>query len=259
MKELFKETRYDLSAIIVVFLFSLSLLSHAQQNLFNVPSGDITPIDQGFYQHQINFYSCQLQESKVHLTYGLGKNWDIGINLVDLPIIWNNGFALGYNDDPQDKPLYPVLMATAQKQWTLTEKWAINLGTQIGPNLARGGTTDLSFWNYAGIRYHITQGFLIGGLYQSGPNYIGGNEDHVGYWLGYEYHLTERWFLMGDLISGRHKKSSSTIGIVYNLSNKVQLCLARLFSFPGTSTPSGFVLEVNVFTYKYLSGLSEHP
>jgi hypothetical protein len=37
----------------------------AQQNLFNIPSADITPKGKVFYQHQINLYSDRF-ESKGH-------------------------------------------------------------------------------------------------------------------------------------------------------------------------------------------------
>ncbi|MBY0432787.1 MAG: hypothetical protein K2U26_01625 [Cyclobacteriaceae bacterium] len=242
--------------VYLLLLVAATFSASAQQNLFNVPSGDMTPAREGFYQHQINIYSWQAQESKVHLTYGLGKKWDIGVNFVDLPLKWNNGLRLGRNDDPFNKPLYPVLMFTAQKQWILSEKWDVNIGTQAGPNLASGGSTSLAYWNYAGARYHFPKslGFVIGGIYQSTPSYIGGNQEQVGYWFGYEYHLNHRWQLMGDLVSGQNKKSNATFGIVYNLSDKVQLCFARLFSFPNQTLASGFVFELNVFTYKYNNG-----
>lgn len=66
--------------ITILFTF-ISNVSFAQQNLFNIPSGDIAKSKKFFYQHQLNIYSNNL-ESKAHSLFGLGKGWDAGINLV---------------------------------------------------------------------------------------------------------------------------------------------------------------------------------
>ena len=241
-----------MSRFLFVLIVVISFSSQAQQNLFNAPSGDLTPRKDFFYQHQINFYSASSWESKVNLVYGLGKKWDVGVNFVDLPIEWSKGLQFSKND--QVKPYYPILMATAQKQWELSKRWDVNIGTQAGPNLAaQSGRTHFSYWNYSGIRYHNKQVFVIGGLYQTNSNYVGEANALAGYWLGYEIHLNDRWLLMGDFISGDHKKSGSTLGIVYNLSNRVQLCGAGSLAFPNSNNPNGFVFELNVFSYDYNS------
>ena len=85
---------YDVNesaAILFLLLLVVSFPSLAQQNLFNAPSGDLTPRSELFYQHQINLYSPSSWDSKMHLVYGLGKKWDAGINFVDLPIDWSQG------------------------------------------------------------------------------------------------------------------------------------------------------------------------
>ena len=236
--------------ILFLLLLVVSFSSQAQQNLFNAPSGDLTPRSELFYQHQINLYSPSLWDSKIHLVYGLGKKWDAGINFVDLPIDWSQGLQFSKND--LFKPYYPVLMATAQKQWELSKRWDMNIGTQAGINVgAEPGRTQFLFWNYSSIRYHLKRSFVIGGLYQTNSNYVGEANDPVGYWFGYQIDLNDRWLLIGDFTSGDHKKSGSTLGIVYNLSNRVQLCLAGLFGFPNSKNRNGFVFELNVFTYNY--------
>ena len=234
-----------------LFLFMMvASFSQAQQNLFNVPSGDLTPRNELFYQHQINFYSLTSWDSKIHLAYGLGRKWDIGVNFVDLPINWSHGLKFLKND--RSKPYYPVLMATAQKQWDISKRLELNLGTQVGSNFpAESGYTQFAYWNYSGIRLHLKQGFVIGGFYQTNSNYVGEANPLAGYWLGYQIDLSDRWLLTGDFTSGNHAKSGSTLGIVYNLSNRIQLCGAGLFGFPNSNNRNGFVFELNVFTYNY--------
>lgn len=116
--------------IVTILIANTSL---AQQTLFNVPSADITPKNKPFYQHQLNFYSLNEVESNSHLVFGLGKNWDVGINLVDVPVHFGHQPLVSSNDSR--KPFYPLLMASAQKQWVLKEDLSLTVGTQVGPNI----------------------------------------------------------------------------------------------------------------------------
>jgi hypothetical protein len=123
-----------LAVVLVVFSFRFSM---AQQNLFNIPSGDITPKGKFFYQHQLNFYQLDELESKSHIVYGAGKGWDLGVNFVDLPLRFGKGQIISFNDSSKRKPLYPLLMFTLQKQVVLKEELLfLNVGTQVGPNLS---------------------------------------------------------------------------------------------------------------------------
>lgn len=237
--------------ILSLLFFNVCL---AQQNLFNIPSGDITPKNKFFYQHQLNFYSVSDFESKSHLVYGLGKGWDVGVNLVDIPIhIVDEKSSVGFNDYKGRKPLYPLLMATAQKQFVLNEHIFMNVGTQIGPNL----TTELqnkriAHFSYLTFRWQpFKKGFIIAGPYYSNNVFTGGPEHTFGWMAGYEIPLTKNFALMGDFISGQHKKSVSTIGGVYNLGQRAQLCLAALVPYPNRELPDGLVVELNIFGWDF--------
>ena len=137
----------------------------AQQNLFNIPSGDITPKGKFFYQHQINTYNNKF-ESKGHFVYGLGKRWDVGANLVGTGAYFNPDWKPIYNNDfSQRKALTPTLLATLQKQISIAEKWAVNLGTQSGINLT-GYTEKIqpAYFHYGLLSYQSKPGrkLLIG-------------------------------------------------------------------------------------------------
>jgi hypothetical protein len=241
-----------------LFLFTLSIsCAIAQQNLFNIPSGDITRKGKFFYQHQINAYSASQFESKSHLVYGLGKNWDVGLNFVDLPISFQKGTSLLSANDAAGKfPFYPLLMATAQKQFDVGHHFQVNVGTQIGGNLpVKGGQYSWAYMNYALGRYNLPdhKGFFIAGPYHANDVYFGPSTSghHVGWMFGYEIPLSDRFSLMGDFVSGQNKKSVSTFGGVYNVSKRLQLCVAALLAYPNQNLSKGAVIEINWYGYNF--------
>jgi len=228
---------------------------YAQQNLFNIPSGDITPEKKFFYQHQLNFYAVNQLETKSHLVYGLGKHWDVGINFVDLPVRLGDGRWISYNDESNRKPLYPLLMATAQKQFSLGQRWQLNVGTQLGANISSNVETKrLAFMNYALVKWKAKRGYLLGGPYLANDVFVGGPPElRPGYMLGYEYRINKRWLLMGDFISGTHKKSQTVLGGGYNLSNRIQIFVGALLAFPNRKLQDGLVIEVNWYGWDFMN------
>ena len=182
------ETNFSYLAFLAFILMAHSGL--AQQNLFNIPSGDITPRKRFFYQHQLNFYAVNKLDSKSQLVYGIGKGWDAGINFVDLPLNFGQSPITSINDDRSRKPLYPLLMFTVQKQFILKQdQLLINIGTQIGPNLSGEiSNMQVAMKNFAVVRWHVSRdGHLIGGPYHTNDIYVGGPpENYFGFMLGYE-------------------------------------------------------------------------
>ncbi len=234
--------------LILAFMFLFAPLN-AQQNLFNIPSGDITKKGKFFYQHQLNFYQVNELESKSHLVVGLGKGWDAGVNLVDVPLRIGNSAVLSYNDNSARKPLYPLAMLTLQKQFVLSEKIRLNLGTQAGPNItSRVANKHIAFFNYAIVKTKMLKRInVVVGPYHTDNTFVGREQHQVGLIAGYEWPLTRRFSLMGDFISGRHKKAQTTIGGLYTLNPRVQLCMAALIDYPHGQTNHGVVFEVNIF------------
>lgn len=235
------------------FLWWMPVVAVGQQNLFNIPSGDITAKGKVFYQHQLNFYSLKEFDSKSHLVFGTGRGWEIGVNLVDVPFrLVSDSAAIGFNDSQSRKPLYPLLMATVQKQVKLDEKISLNFGIQAGPNLTtRIHNKVLAHFTYATMKWHFKRGFLIAGPYYTNHVFTGGNRHTTGWIFGYEIPLAERFALMGDFISGGHKKSVSTFGFIYDISKRTQLCIGSLLPFPNLDLPGGLVIELNVFGWDY--------
>jgi hypothetical protein len=232
---------------LLLFFFAGSSI-YAQQNLFNIPSGDITPKGKAFYQHQFNVYSTNL-ESKGHFVYGLGKGWDAGLNLVGKGLYFTPGWRAAFNDNPQRGAVYPVLMGTLQKQFSLTGHLKFNMGAQAGFNLSsRLSNKELNYFLYALGSYHFGKQHgskLVAGLYKGNRMFLG-NGNPQGVMLGYEIKLSKRWYLMGDWMSGSNDASVAVIGGMYNVSKRVQFCAGYLLPNPHSPKQRGLVLEVNI-------------
>ncbi|MCB1146824.1 MAG: hypothetical protein KDK38_08475, partial [Leptospiraceae bacterium] len=216
------------------FLFCLQS-AHAQQNLFNIPSGEITREGKFFYQHQLNIYNRFL-ESKSHLVYGLGSGWDAGLNFVGTGLVYPPNFEFIHNDDSSKGALYPYLTPTIQKQFFITDFFDFNMGSQAGFNLTdRGKDSRFGFFNYAvGVFYFFDKkSRIVAGAYHTNNQYAGpGN--NFGIVAGYELKITDYFYLMGDWISGNNESSSAILGGMINVTNRLQLCAGWLQPNPGS-------------------------
>ena len=229
-----------------LFIFCANFLT-AQQNLFNIPSGDITNAKKVFYQHQLNTYSNKL-ESKAHFVYGLGKGWDAGLNLVGKGFYFAPQWRILHNDNPAKGSVYPILMGTIQKQFQISEHFDVNVGSQIGFNLSRKvKNKELNYYAYGIGVYHFMSGKsrIVGGLYKTNQMFVGeGNT--FGAMLGYEVKISKKWYLMGDWSSGNNDSSVAVLGAMFNASKRVQLCAGWQIPNPNTPKPQGFVFELNI-------------
>jgi hypothetical protein len=69
--------------------------------------------------------------------------------------------------------------------------------------------------------------------------------------LGYELKVSERFYLMGDWMSGSNDAAVSVIGAMYNASKRIQLCVGWQIPNPNTPKPSGLVFEVNLLGWDF--------
>jgi hypothetical protein len=236
----------------IIFISLIGTKIHAQQNLFNIPSGDITPKGKIFYQHQLNGYNNKF-ESKGHFVYGLGNKYDVGLNLVGMGAYFNPTWRPVYNSDfSEKKALSPTLMATLQKQILLNKHWSLNVGTQVGVNLSnRTERMELAYMNYGLLAYQFKPGrkFLIGPYYTNNQ-YVGAG-NRLGVQVGYEWKLRKQWYLMGDFISGRNENSVLVMGFMYNLNKRMQLCLGYMMPNPNSVKSQGIVFEFNWYGWNF--------
>ena len=238
-----------LSTLLVFFSISIT---YGQQNLFNIPSGDITPKGKFFYQHQFNVYQKKF-ESKSHLVYGLGKGWEIGANLLNVGV--NHGYinkpVFMMNDVYGKEPLGPLLVPTAQKQFKVGEHFKLSVGTQTGLNLSENFKNKTIATFIYGLSVYETGNHMkfVVGPYYANNAYLGKVGNNLGFVAGFEIPLSKRWFLMVDHISGNNYNSVTVPGFMYNLTKRVQLCAGYQIPNPGSPIKQAIVLELNLLNY----------
>lgn len=236
-----------LSTYFRLFLILFSPLSLAQQNLFNIPSGDITPKNEYFYQHQLNVYNNKF-ESKGHFVYGLCKNFDVGINLTGKGAYYNPEWSALYNAAQQNGALFPFLLGTIQKQWQINSNLLLNVGSQMGFNISsRVSNKRLGFFHYGLAIFPFMKGKsrIVSGAYFANKHYLG-RGNHSGFMLGYELKLSKRWYLMGDWISGNNDLSCAVLGLMFNAGKRTQLCAGWQLPNRNSNKPQALVLELNL-------------
>ncbi len=209
----------SLSALLAGF----SQSAIAQQSFFNVPSSDITPKYKLFFQQQTSLYKDGIQ-SNTTFSYGLGHNWEVGVNA--LGVSYENGDGFVFND--YSKPYSPLLAVNGQKKVVFSDKFSVGTGFQGGVNrMGKGGAYLYSNAVYLNEHTHTK---LVGGLYTSTDGYFGSETrnwiyDHaltyVGLQAGIEQNIwKERLVFQTDYISGEHALGQIVFGGAYYVSKK---------------------------------------
>ncbi|HRI79230.1 MAG TPA: hypothetical protein PLR06_06805 [Cyclobacteriaceae bacterium] len=239
-----------------IILFASGCLSYTfvwgQQNLFNVPSSDITEPGEIFYQQQFNALPGILQINTT-LCYGLGSNFEVGVNVIGLNI--NTASASPFiisNGDIDDPPVYPFYTINFQKAFVLNKTLRASIGTQTGLSI------DAHFGNYTYgnfitsiPRWHSK---IITGFYASTNSFLGPGDRNlfvpdanVGFQLGLEQPIIkEKLYLNIEGITGKHTLGSTTLGGAWYFSKHWVLSLGYLFANSGSLAINSFITE---FTY----------
>ncbi|AQG80275.1 hypothetical protein [Spirosoma montaniterrae] len=249
-----KRLQYIYARLLLVALLSytVSHSSLAQQNLFNIPAGDLTPKNKFFFQHQSNFYGSAGVESKNHFVYGLGGGFEIGANVQNLKMEFrqNSPFFTTSSDTDKAAPIRPLFQLTAQKFFFLNDKFKTSIGTQLGTGLNRFGQnmrgTHFTYntWVYE-PRHHVK--FVVG-PYVTDRGTVGqGNT--VGVLVGFEYPVHKKLLIMGDFISGNNATSVSVLGVNFLATKRIQLCLGGLIPNPNSGNKPGVVFELNILGF----------
>lgn len=240
----------------VLFLvLHVAMWAVAQQNLFNVPSSDITIKGKPFFQQQINVPRNGHLLLTSTFSYGLGFNAEVGLNVIGLEIASQNG-ALGVvsNADPSRPPLYPFFTINAQKAFVLSPMFKVSIGTQAGfaPGMQNGSFSYLNMVT-AIPQIHAK---VVTGLNHGTDSFLGPGDrnpvfsttyDPVGYQLGLEQELIREILLLQvEHISGSHNLGVSVLGLGVHLSEHWVISAGYQFSSHGNPTPNSLVFE---FTY----------
>lgn len=218
----------------------------AQQNLFNVPSGTVTRKDEVFLQEQMNL--GRFGESNTTIDYGLGNDWEMGLNIFKVNLYPGNVNPLP-GESNED-----AFMFNLQKGFRPFETLIFEIGTQQGIS-ANNGTQKVDYLNFTwsvarwAPEESRFEGTLVSGVYYGNTNYLGvGNE--FGWMVGLEYPLwREDLSFVADFISGTNSASVAVIGGQWTISEKKgwQISLGAQLPSPSSGNDYGAVFELTKF------------
>jgi len=197
----------------VLCLLALPLC--AQQTIFDVPSGDVSVLNQWFYQHQT-----------------VTRNWNANRRWIQTNAL---GFGLGHSLELDATWFNLELNSISQSIPSVGFKWSPKLNgesariplrfvagdmLQLRPSGARKGN-----WSYLMINAEIpmTHTTWTGGL-NTGTSALFGRKT-TGLLIGIEQHLTSRWMFQADWFSGNHDLAYLIPGMVYQASQHTMLSL----------------------------------
>ncbi len=212
----------------------------AQQNLFNVPSGEITHEGNFFFQQQFNFSTNG--QSNTTLEYGLGHGWEVGLNVFDVSIYKTHALPpIGRHQ------VNPDLLFNVQRGFEITDWWKVEFGTLSGFNpISRSDDIRFQTFNFTSNAFTLPNDiakFYLG-AYQTNVAYAGPG-DRVGVLLGTEIPLVkDKLHFMADYISGNSDISVGVIGGVWYLPSKWQISLGAQIPAPRSHNAYGVVLEL---------------
>ncbi|MDD2724251.1 MAG: hypothetical protein PHH59_09560 [Methylovulum sp.] len=212
---------------------SLPIPGKAQQNLFNVPSSEITQENTVFFQQQFNF--AKSDTSNTTIDYGLGNNLEVGINLFNVNLY-----------TPSDTVANPNFLLNFQKAFNITAAYKISFGTQTGftPPVHNNSLQIPSFSYFSNAVDWARLGKYYLGAYYANSAYAGSN-DAIGLMAGVELPMLEnKVHLMGDLLSGNNDIGVAVIGLVFYLSDNWQLSIGAQLPPPNSHNDFGTVFEI---------------
>jgi hypothetical protein len=216
----------------------------AQQNLFNVPSAEITVEDHYFLQQQLNFTSSTV--SNTTFDYGLGHNAEIGANIfLDSTDLYSPKTGTA-----------PNLLLNGQKCFEFSEHYKLGLGTESGMETpigqGRGHFSDFTYLTNA-FNFDRKGKYYFGGYYANQA--FGGGNTPVGVTLGFDYPVVSRHFnVVGDFISGNGSISVGVVGVTFYVWHDWQLSLGSQIPAPNSHNEHGVVVE-----FTNLNFIERHP
>ncbi|KAA6440621.1 hypothetical protein FEM33_08560 [Dyadobacter flavalbus] len=230
-----KKTVYLLA---LSFCFSISA-AYAQLTIFNVSSSEITDKHKASVQQQFEFQD--IINSTTTVTYGLGKFWEAGFNVVNVDYD-KSLHHFTKNDTSTVDPYAPLLMVNSQKLFKLNEVLGIGIGGLAGSNFS--GKKHFVYYSYANLAASLYDEHykLAAGAYLGNRGYLGeGPIDGVqlGLDAGIWY---EKIHILADWLSGAHPKGQLSAGLgIYFLKH---LPVSVGWQHANADGSNGWVLQV---------------
>ncbi len=236
---------YNKKILLGLLLWVFGYYATAQQNIFNVPSVEVTLPGKIFFQQQVNFGHAI--QSNTTFDYGLKRHMEIGFNVLNVDYSTSKKrFVVNPEKDTVTASGYsPLLMLNYLKQWQLSESVKIGAGTQMGANIPIYGDAKFVGFYYLSSSCSFFKDHLKtdAGIFY-GNRFILGTGYTPGIMLGYEWSiLHDKVHLTGDWLSGAHDMGEAVIGFVIYPEKAIPLSFG--YQIPNSSAgSSAFVFEV---------------
>jgi len=195
---------------LLVFILAVSH-ANAQQTFFNVPSSDVVGKHEVAVQQQVNI--SESLRSTTTVNYGLGREWEIGLNVYNLDYQPTER-RFTRNDSTLQQSYSPLLLLNAQKAFDITNNLEVAMGAQGGINL-----TLINHSQWVGYLYTNVAGSLRDehynwsvGAYTANPRYTG-EGPRIGFQAGFDAGIFyQKVHFLGDWISGSHELGQLVLG-----------------------------------------------
>jgi hypothetical protein len=182
----------------------------AQLTIFNVSSSEIT--DKNGLSFQQQFEVQDMVISTTTMTYGLGKDWEAGVNIFNIDYEKASHHFVR-NDSSKTDPYAPLLLLNTQKLFEFNDKLGIGIGGQAGTNMS--GKKHFVYYTYANLGASLFDKHykLAGGGYYANNGYLG--EGHrAGVQFGLDAGIWyEKIHFLADWLSGEHSKGTLSAGL----------------------------------------------
>ncbi|QHT70139.1 hypothetical protein GXP67_27570 [Rhodocytophaga rosea] len=228
-----------------LLLLSISLPCIAQQTVFNVPLTDIVDRNTLFFQEQIGI--TDKVQSTTTFTYGLGSNWQVGLNLANVTLQHHAGsrqLLELHSDHPEENP---CLLLNLQKSVHITDKFDVSVGTQSGVGYINK-LSHLKPANFSYLMNQLTFGkdiIINAGGYHSTKAFAG-EGTNLGFMTALQLPLIpDKLNFQAEYISGTNQYSNCTLGFAIQLKNDWQLQTGAQIPLPGSDNIFGITLQIS--------------
>ncbi len=221
-----------MKTFILLLFLSISIPSFSQQNFINVTSSEATKKNKVFFQQQFNFN--ELIQSNTTIDLGLGKGFEIGVNVLGLNFK-DNSKSFIENDTNDRDPYNPLVMLNGLKQFELSENLSFSVGGQVGANFidSRVRNAALSYGNLLFKNLLLENSSLVIGCYYNSIHY-GGAGNRVGGWIGLEIPIREKIHFVAESILGNNAISYTSWGVIFYPKKRIPITFG--VQIPNTQT-----------------------
>lgn len=220
---------------------------YAQQNLFNVPNGEITVPGKWFFQEQINASATAVQ-SNTTIDYGIADQLEVGLNLFFLNTPTNSPVRLHSNALQDTLPIAPLALANVQKGYHARDWLHFSAGAQAGANLGDAQNTGFAYLAYGTmvLRETYTHSSFHFGLYHGNIAYNGSGDG--AFMGGAEIpFLWKKLHFVADVIQGSHANAVFVPGVVFFFTETIALSVGWQKPFPSSATEQAAVFELSLY------------